>query len=172
MIDKEEFVATLKYLTMAFDKELTKGQVEVWYSILGEYDIDSLKSAIKIIIKNNNYFPSIAEVREEIKKLTEEDYSTNAKNEWGLVLEALRKTGYYKQNEFREMLKPKTLKVCERMGIEHLMVMESEEKPSMQKLFFNLYEGITEYEKNIEVYEENIKRLNELKQDFLIKGVE
>lgn len=171
-MDREEFVEALKYLSIAFDKDLTKEQVEVWYSILGEYDVDSLKSAIKIIIKNNNYFPSIAEVREEIKKLTEQDYSTNAKNEWGLVLEALRKTGYYKQDEFREMLKPKTLKVCERMGIEHLMIMESEEKPSMQKLFFNLYEGITEYEKNQKVYEENIKRLQEAKQDFLLDSQE
>lgn len=171
-MDREEFVETLKYLSIAFDKDLTKEQVEVWYSILGEYDIDSLKNAVKIIIKNNKYFPSIAEVREEIKKLTEEDYSTNAKNEWGLVLEAMRKTGYYKQDEFREMLKPKTLKVCERMGIEHLMVMESEEKPSMQKLFFNLYEGITEYEKNQKVYEENIKRLQEAKQDFLLDSQE
>lgn len=171
-MNREEFTEALKYLSIAFDKDLTKGQVEVWYSILGEYDIDSLKSAIKIIIKNNNYFPSIAEVREEIKKLTEQDYSTNAKNEWGLVLEALRKTGYYKQDEFREMLKPKTLKVCERMGIEHLMVMESEEKPSMQKLFFNIYEGITDYEKNQKVYEENIKRLKETTQEFVLGSQE
>lgn len=171
-MSKQEFIKAMVFLSRSFGKDMTKDQLDVWYSFFQDEEEATFRKAIKIIAEQNNYFPSIAQIKEEIKKLTEQDYSTNAKNEWGLVLEALRKTGYYKQDEFREMLKPKTLKVCERMGIEHLMVMESEEKPSMQKLFFNLYEGITEYEKNIEVYEENIKRLNELKQDFLIKGVE
>lgn len=171
-MSKQEFIRAMVFLSRSFGKDMTKDQLDVWYSFFQDEEEATFRKAIKIIAEQNNYFPSIAQIKEEIKKLTEEDYSTNAKNEWGLVLEAMRKTGYYKQDEFREMLKPKTLKVCERMGIEHLMVMESEEKPSMQKLFFNLYEGITEYEKNIEVYEENIKRLNELKQDFLIKGVE
>ena len=171
-MDREEFTATLKYLGIAFNKELTKEQVEVWYNILGEYDINSLKKAVKIIVKKNNYFPSIAEVLEEIKKLTIEDYDVDVKNEWGLVLEAIRKTGYYKQDEFEDMLKPKTLKVCQRMGIEHLLTMDMEEKPSMQKLFINLYEGMTNYEKNEKIYEENIKRLQEQTKDFLLNSQE
>lgn len=170
-MSKEEFIKAMVFLSRSFGKDMTKDQLDVWYSFFQNEEETTFRKAIKIIAEQQNFFPSIAQIKEEIKKLTEEDYSTNAKNEWGLVLEAMRKTGYYKQDEFREMLKPKTLKVCERMGIEHLMIMESEEKPSMQKLFFNLYEGITEYEKNQKVYEENIKRLNELKQDFLIKGV-
>ena len=171
-MSKEEFIKAMVFLCRAFGKDMTKDQVDVWYSFFQSEEEKTFRKAVKIIAEQQNFFPSIAQIKEEIKKLTKEDYSTNAKNEWGLVLEAMRKTGYYKQDEFREMLKPKTLKVCERMGIEHLMIMESEEKPSMQKLFFNLYEGITEYEKNQKVYEENIKRLQEAKQDFLLDSQE
>lgn len=171
-MNEKDFTKAMVFLSRAFGKDMTKEQLNVWYSFFQNEDFETFKQAIKIVAEQNNYFPSIAQLKEEIKKLTEQDYSTNAKNEWGLVLEAMRKTGYYKQDEFREMLKPKTLKVCERMGIEHLMIMESEEKPSMQKLFFNLYEGITEYEKNQKVYEENIKRLQEAKQDFLLDSQE
>lgn len=169
---KEDFSKGMILLSKAFNKDFGEDQINVWYSFFKDVELETFKKAIKIIVEQKKYFPSIAELKEEINKLTIEDYDVDVKNEWGLVLEAIRKTGYYKQDEFEDMLKPKTLKVCQRMGIEHLLTMDMEEKPSMQKLFINLYEGMTNYEKNEKIYEENIKRLQEQTKDFLLNSQE
>lgn len=173
-MSKEEFITAMVFLCRAFGKDMTKDQVDVWYSFFQNEEEKTFRKAIKIIAEQNNYFPSIAQIKEEIKKLTEQDYSTDARYEWGLVLELSRNARRGEEDEqFKKALKPKTYRVCERIGINNLTQdLGNENRASYQKLFLNLYEGTTNYEKNQKIYEENIKRLQEAKQDFLLDSQE
>ena len=44
---KEEFLEGITLLGLAYDKEFTKQQIEVWYSMLGWYTKEQLRDAIK-----------------------------------------------------------------------------------------------------------------------------
>ena len=62
---KEEFLEGITLLGIAYDKEFTKEQIEVWYSMLCGYSKEELRNAIKELIKTETYMPTIAHITKQ-----------------------------------------------------------------------------------------------------------
>lgn len=56
-------------LCMNYDKEPNEELYELWNDALKDYDTYYVKVAIKNIISNDRYFPTLSKVLEEIKNL-------------------------------------------------------------------------------------------------------
>ena len=88
---REETIKILGMLKIAYPKfyqNTTKQEatqtVELWSSMLETIDVTSVVTAVKYIIKNSKWHPSIAEIIDASKEVEEENYYkklTSIKNE-------------------------------------------------------------------------------------------
>ena len=76
---KEEFKQGFAYLNVAYNKDFTKEQLDVWYDFFKEDDFENFRNAVKSIILKNKYMPSIAELKTELEELV------NKKNTYEII---------------------------------------------------------------------------------------
>ena len=95
--EEQEFLNTLGFLGMAYNKAFTSEETKVWYEMLKEYPDEVLVKVIKDLIKNEQFMPSIARIIEECKKYKKLDRYE--------VLEQMRANNYFKTAD--EYLKAK-----------------------------------------------------------------
>ena len=113
---KKEFLIPMKILTSAFSKETTNEQLSVWYEFVKDETKENFEKAIRRIVTSKKYFPSIAEVREEIALLKNSDLQLDANEEWQEVLKAIRKYDLYDGEKAISTLKPYTQKIVKMIG--------------------------------------------------------
>ena len=147
---KEDFIKCIKMLSIAYNKDFTEEQVEVWYSMLGEYTIEEFSKAIQDLIKTEEYLPSIAHITKAIAKQHTSNLS-NAEDEWQEVLKAIRQYGYYRKEQALESLKPYTAKIVNYIGFERICMATPEEQTWNKKNF------ITEYNTLKDTLTENLQ---------------
>ena len=94
---EKEFVSTMAYLGLAYNRSFNEQELDVWYDILKEYPDEVLVRVVKDIIKTEKFLPSISKVVEECKKYKKLDRYE--------VLEQMRANNYFKTAE--EYLKAK-----------------------------------------------------------------
>lgn len=90
-MEKREFLESMTYLGLAFNKKYTNEELKIHYDFLKEYSDKILTRAIKVIIKEFNFLPKINELItkcEEIKK--ESQYE---------IIEKMKKQGYFKTTQ-------------------------------------------------------------------------
>ena len=85
---KEEFTKSITYLGMAYNKEFKQSEVEQYYDFLNQYDYETFKIAVKSLIKECKFMPSISEM---ISKC--EQSKTKRKFD---ILEKMKQDGYFK----------------------------------------------------------------------------
>ena len=59
---KQDFALSVNALSEAYRKEITKPMLKVWYMYFSEISKDDLVRAILVYIKNNRFFPTVAEL--------------------------------------------------------------------------------------------------------------
>ena len=67
-MNKEKFLKIMTYMGIAYNKEFTKEQLEVWYSFLKDYTDDELNNAVKKLVNTEKFLPTIAHIKETIAK--------------------------------------------------------------------------------------------------------
>lgn len=92
-----EFTKEMKILSLSYNKDFDEETITLWYEQFKEINKDYLHNAVKKIIVNNKYLPSIAELldkcREE-QKLAEKE-----------VLEKMYNDNYFKESrEYEKVL--------------------------------------------------------------------
>lgn len=147
---KEDFIKCIKMLSIAYNKDFTEEQVEVWYSMLGEYTIEEFSKAIQDLIKTEEYLPSIAHITKAIAKQHTSNLP-NAEDEWQEVLKAIRQYGYYRKEQALKNLKPYTAKIVNYIGFERICMATPEEQTWNKKNF------ITEYNTLKDTLTENLQ---------------
>jgi len=78
MLTKNEFMAGIRILQNNYQKTYTTEQLKLFYENLKDMKKTKFIENIKLHIKSSAFMPSIAEVRNEIKKettYTQRDYS-------------------------------------------------------------------------------------------------
>lgn len=65
----DEFKRLYKKLCLNYNKELDKELCESWYEELEKIDIKIIEMAFRNIRRNENYFPRLSRVLEEIKRI-------------------------------------------------------------------------------------------------------
>ena len=143
---KEEFLEGITLLGLAYDKEFTKQQIEVWYSMLGGYTKEQLRDAIKELIKTETYLPTIAHITNQIAK-KETNHIPNAEDEWEEVLRMIRRYGTYRQQEALDNLKPYTAYIVSHIGYQ--IICMSTDNTWNRKEFIAEYNQLKEREKEL-----------------------
>lgn len=144
---KEDFAKGMKLLSLAYTKEVSQEQIEVWYSILGNYTAEEFSQAVQDLIKTERYMPSIAQITESIAKQHIGDYPS-AEDEWNCVKDAIRKIGFYRQEEALNSLKPFTREIVERIGFTNLCMADQDQQVWNRKEFIDTYNNRIKYATN------------------------
>lgn len=143
---KEEFLEGITLLGVAYNKEFTQEQVEVWYSMLGGYTKEQLRNAIKELIKTETYLPTIAHITKQIAKNQTTDIPS-AEDEWEEVIRTIHKFGSYRQQEAMEHLKEYTAYIVRHIGYQNICM--SEDNTWNKKEFIAEYNQMKEREKEL-----------------------
>ena len=122
---KEQFVKGITFLTIAYNKEFTEEQISVWYEFFKETDYDAFRQAVKRIIPQKQFMPSIAELKQEIALISNPILQLNADQEWDEVIKAVRKYGSYREQEAMESLKPYTRNIVRQVGFKRICLSEN-----------------------------------------------
>lgn len=161
-MSKEEFIKGLKFLLVAYNKEFTQEQAEVWYKFFKDEDFELYRTAIKNLISKEEYLPSIAKVRNEIAKLKTSEIPS-AEDEWNEVLNTIRKFGSYRQKEALENLKPYTAYIVKNIG--YLNICRAEEQTWNKKEFVGEYNALKDREvEMLQIGTNNLKMLGVSKE--------
>ena len=158
---KEEFLEGITLLGVAYDKEFTKEQIEVWYSMLGGYSKEELRNAIKELIKTETRVPTIAHITKQIANNKTRDLP-NAEDEWNEVLRLVHKYGTYRQQEALDLMKPYTAYITNHIG--YINICMSSDNTWNKKEFIAEYNQLKEQEKELIQIGENTKPI------FLLEG--
>lgn len=143
---KEDFLEGITLLGVAYDKEFTKEQVEVWYSMLGGYTKEQLRTAIKELIKTETYLPTIAHITKQIAK-NQINEIPSAEDEWEEVLRVVHKYGTYRQDKALESLRPYTAYIVKHIGYQIICL--STDNTWNRKEFIEEYNQLKEREKEL-----------------------
>ena len=85
---KEEMVKLLGYLGVAYGKEFTQQECEVYYDFFKDYNYSILQAAIKDTIKTSKYMPKIADLIVACDK-SKEDNRVD-------IIDIMKAQGYFK----------------------------------------------------------------------------
>ena len=93
-----EFAKQMKILSISYNKDFNEETISYWYKHFENINKDILNMAVKKIVTNNKFMPSIAEILKEcdIQK------KQNALN----IIQQMKNDGYFKQElEYEKAIK-------------------------------------------------------------------
>ncbi len=139
---KIETAKLLAVLAAAFPRfEVDDMKVQVWYEMLGDLDYVTANMAVKKLILENTFAPSIAEVRKAAMEILNPDVMTAAEA-WGEVERAVRTYGYYRGTEALASLPPRVAKVVRQFGWREICL--NEEPGVVRGQFLKMYQQVQE----------------------------
>jgi len=139
---KAEIAKILAVLAASYPKfEVDDLKVQVWYEMLGDLDYATANMAVKKLILENTFAPSIAEVRKAAMEILNPDVMTAAEA-WGEVERAVRTYGYYQEIEALASLSPRTAKVVRQIGWREICL--NEEPGVVRGQFLKMYQQVQE----------------------------
>lgn len=141
---KAEIAKILAVLAASYPKfEVDDLKVQVWYEMLGDLDYATANMAVKKLILENTFPPSIAEVRKAAAEIMNPDVMTAAEA-WGEVERAVRTYGYYQEIEALAGLPPRVAKVVRLIGWREICL--NEEPGVVRGQFLKMYAQVAERE--------------------------
>ena len=139
---KAEIAKILAVLAAAYPKfEVDDLKVQVWYEMLGDLDYATANMAVKKLILENTFPPSIAEVRKAAAEIMNPDVMTAAEA-WGEVERAVRTYGSYQETEALASLPPRVAKVVRLIGWREICL--NEEPGVVRGQFLKMYQQVQE----------------------------
>lgn len=141
---KAEVAMILTVLAAVYPKfEVDDLKVQVWHEMLGDLDYATANMAVKKLILENTFPPSIAEVRKAAAEIMNPDVMTAAEA-WGEVERAVRAYGYYQETEALASLPPRVAKVVRLIGWREICL--NEEPGVVRGQFLKMYAQVAERE--------------------------
>lgn len=157
MVDEKTIKETLTLLKVTYpnalkdlDKQTALVMIQVWTRDFKDTNKEQFLKAINNIRNKSKYFPSIAEIKEEIAKMQVVEVP-EAEDEWQEVLKMVRKYGSYRQEDALAELKPYTAKIVSYIGYQRICMAESDEQ------IWNKKEFIAEYNSLVDKIVENLQ---------------
>lgn len=132
MVDEKTIKETLTVLKVTYpnalkdmDKDTAILMINLWVKDFKDTDKNIFLQAINNIRSKNKYFPSIAEIKEEIANLQMKEIP-KAEDEWEEVLKAVHRYGSYRREEALESLKPYTAYITRHIGYNNICMAEDQ----------------------------------------------
>lgn len=141
-------------------REETKFFTETWYSFLGDYDYQLVRTAVKkLIINKASWPPAVGELVHEIESLTTAAVDKISAGEaWQLALEAVRKYGYYQAGQAMASLPSLVQKTIQCYG-GFTAVCHSEIHSSFARQnFMKIYQELASKKENEELLPPSLKK--------------
>jgi len=139
---KGEVAKLLAVLAASYPKfEVDDLKVQVWHEMLGDLDYATANMAVKKLILENTFPPSIAEVRIAAAEIMNPDVMTAAEA-WGEVERAVRTYGSYQETEALASLPPRVAKVVRLIGWREICL--NEEPGVVRGQFLKMYQQVQE----------------------------
>lgn len=105
-MNRKEIINLLGIATANFpstqEKDM-KPTAVLWEKALSDVPYEIAEKAIIKVLSTSRFFPTLADIREAIADLTQ-PRTLDAMEAWGLIGEAIRKYGWYRQKEAMEFL--------------------------------------------------------------------
>ena len=122
-------------------------QAQAYGAMLNDIPGPIQMEAVKNVVKTCKFLPSIAEIREEAKRLTlmaTGKESNIPEKEWETVYKAIGTVGYYRIPEFTNKITAKTVKA---MGWRLLCGADTTMMPALRSQFLRTFKAIEQQEK-------------------------
>ena len=168
MTNKKDIVEAITLLKITYPsalKDLSEQElslmVEVWVKDFEKVPKEIFNKAINNIRNKNKFFPSIADIKEEIAKMQISDIP-DAEDEWQEVIKAVHNFGSYREQQALSNLKPYTAKIVGYIGYQRICMSSPEEQQWNKKEFIGEYNNL----KNKEIIDLQIGN----KEEKLLNG--
>jgi hypothetical protein len=120
----------------------------LWEKALNDMDYPTAEKALIKVLSTSRFFPTIADIREAAAQITNPRVM-DAMEAWGLIVQAIRKHGMYRQKEGLESLPPDVREMANRFTWRELCLNEN---PDTMRAQFRM------------AWETQSKRENEMRQ--------
>ncbi len=157
---KSEVAKLLAVIAAAYPKfEVDDIKVQVWHEMLGDLEYKIASMAIKRLILESTFPPSIAEVRKAAVEIQTPE-QTNGTQAWGEVIKAIRNFGHYREEEALASMSPRTAYVVKCIGWREICM--AEESGVIRGQFLKMYQQVAEREQKEQLLPPAMRR--EIKQ--------
>lgn len=167
----QEFAKAMTFLGLAYDKEFSKDQLNVWYTFFSNDTDANFRKAVTRLVSKSKFLPSIAEIKSEIAGITNPELLLDPNREWANVEGAIHRYGFYNSEEAVASLDPFTAQVVKNMGGFRKICM-SEDGDWTRKNFLRVWEEMKDGNKSALVLNENVMTLPELQRMAELKAEE
>jgi hypothetical protein len=128
-MNRKEIINLLGIATANFpnlqQKEM-KPTAILWEKALADLSYEVAEQSLIKVLSTSKFFPTVADIREAAAQITE-PRTIDAMEAWGLIGEAIRKFGYYRQKEAMEFLPDDVREMVKRFTWRDLCLSENPE---------------------------------------------
>ncbi len=171
-----QVLALLKIYWQNAFKDVTnadaKVMAEVYLKTFNKYSYEEMINVVERMAVKSKWLPSVAEIIEELEKVRTHELQLNANEEWEIVIQAVRKYGYYQPQEAFKMFKPFTERIIRHIGWNRICESDYEQMVWIKREFVELFENKKQSEYELLAMREEILTLNELMKLAEIKSRE
>ena len=147
---------------------MTDNRVSVWYNFFQSVPVEKFNLAIVRLIERSQYFPSIADIKQELAILENPALQMDASEEWSKVTKAISRYGAYRAVEAMENMNPVTAEVVKRLG-GFVELCRCEDIEWRRKSFMSLFKETLDRHMQVAVYSSNQLTEAERKRQSLIE---
>lgn len=102
---KTETIKLLTIITAVHPRfEVNKAMAEIWYDLLSDINYKAAEVAVKKLLTEMPYAPTIADIRKQVAKFLSRDELLSVDEAWAEIKKAIRKHGYTNPEGAREDL--------------------------------------------------------------------
>lgn len=83
------FIKCMKYLNACYSKNMDQEQLESWFECFSDVSYSTLNNAIKEIVSESKYFPTISQLKDKCKEVNKK-YIVS-------IIDKMKESGYFKK---------------------------------------------------------------------------
>ena len=83
------FIKCMKYLNACYSKNMDQEQLESWFEYFSDVSYSTLDNAIKEIVEESKYFPTISQLKDKCKEVNKKYIIT--------IIDRMKENGYFKK---------------------------------------------------------------------------
>jgi len=138
---KTETIKLLTIITAVHPRfEVNKAMAEIWYDLLSDIDYKAAELAVKKLLTEMPYAPTIADIRKQVAKFLSRDELLSVDEAWVKIKRAIRKHGYTNPEGAREDLGQALWQSVQFMGGWQELCHSTEPEGVLRGHFIKLYE--------------------------------
>lgn len=159
---KSEMAQLLTVIAAAYPKfpAINTVMVDIWFEMFKDIDYQVAQVAVKKIILESTFPPSIAELRQTIAEITTpKELKLDAAQAWGEVTRAIKNYGMYREEEALASMSPRTAQIVKYIGWQNICT--TEELDVLRGQFRKMYETTETREKQDRLIPADMKAMIE-----------